>query len=33
MSNNSVMEVTDKVIELLKKTKNNEEFIKSIKAL
>ncbi len=33
MSNNSVMEVTDKVIELLKRTKNNEEFIKSIKAL
>ena len=33
MSNNSVLEVTDKVIELLKKTKNNDEFIKSIKAL
>ena len=33
MSNNSVMEVTDKAIELLKRTKNNEEFIKSIKAL
>ena len=33
MSNNSVLEVTDKVIELLKRTKNNEEFIKSIKAL
>ena len=33
MSNNSVMEVTDKVIELLKRTKNNDEFIKSIKAL
>lgn len=33
MSNNSVMEVTDKVIELLKRTNNNEEFIKSIKAL
>lgn len=33
MSNNSVMEVTDKVIELLKRTKNNEEFIKSIKEL
>ncbi len=33
MSNNSVLEVTDKVIELLKKTKNNDEFIKSIKGL
>ena len=33
MSNNSVLEVTDKVIELLKRTKNNDEFIKSIKAL
>ncbi|WP_122640620.1 MULTISPECIES: transcription termination factor Rho [unclassified Romboutsia] len=33
MSNNSVMEVTDKVIELLKRTKNNDEFVKSIKAL
>ena len=33
MSSNSVMEVTDKVIELLKRTKNNDEFIKSIKAL
>lgn len=33
MSNNSVMEVTDKVIELLKRTKNNDEFIKSIKGL
>ncbi len=33
MSNNSVLEVTDKVLELLKRTKNNEEFIKSIKAL
>lgn len=33
MSNNSVMEVTDKVLELLKRTKNNDEFIKSIKAL
>ena len=31
MSNNSVLEVTDKVIELLKRTKNNDEFIKSIK--
>ena len=28
MSNNSVLEVTDKVIELLKRTKNNDEFIK-----
>ena len=33
MSNNSVLEVTDKVIELLKKTKNNDEFIKSIKGI
>ena len=33
MSNNSVLEVTDKVIELLKRTKNNDEFIKLIKAL
>ena len=33
MSNNSVLEVTDKVIELLKRTKNNDEFIKSIKGL
>ena len=33
MSSNSVMEVTDKVIELLKRTKNNDEFIKSIKTL
>lgn len=33
MSNNSILEVTDKVIELLKRTKNNNEFIKSIKAL
>lgn len=33
MSNNSVLEVTDKVIELLKRTKNNEEFIKSIKGI
>ena len=33
MSNNSVMEVTDKVIELLKRTRNNDEFIKSIKSL
>ena len=33
MSSNSVLEVTDKVIELLKKTKNNDEFIKSIKGI
>lgn len=33
MSNNSILEVTDKVIELLKKTKNNNEFIKSIKGI
>ena len=33
MSNNSVLEVTDKVIELLKKTKNNDEFIKSLKGI
>jgi len=33
MSNNSVLEVTDKVIELLKRTKNNDEFIKSIKGI
>ncbi len=33
MSSNSVLEVTDKVLELLKRTKNNSEFIKSIKAL
>lgn len=33
MSNNSVIEVTDKVLELLKKTKNNEEFINSLKSL
>jgi transcription termination factor Rho len=33
MSNNSILEVTDKVIELLKRTKNNDEFVKSIKAL
>ena len=31
MSNNSVMEVTDKVIELLKRTKNNEELIQMVK--
>ncbi|MFN1890273.1 transcription termination factor Rho [Clostridioides difficile] len=33
MSNNSVMEITDKVIELIKRTKNNKEFVKSIKNL
>lgn len=33
MSSNSVLEVTDKVIELLKRTKDNDEFVKSIKAL
>ena len=33
MSNNSVLEVTDKVLELLRKTKNNDEFIKSLKGL
>ena len=31
MSNNSILEVTDNLIEALKKTKNNEEFIGSIK--
>ena len=31
MSNNSILEVTDNLIEALKKTKNNEEFIKTIK--
>ncbi len=31
MSNNSILEVTDNLIEALRKTKNNEEFIKSIK--
>ena len=31
MSNNSILEVTDNLIEALKKTKNNEEFIRSIK--
>ncbi|HBG7632457.1 TPA: transcription termination factor Rho [Clostridioides difficile] len=30
MSNNSVMEITDKVIELIKRTKDNKEFVKSI---
>lgn len=33
MSNNSVMEITDKVIELIKRTKDNKEFVKSIKNL
>ncbi|UWD49368.1 transcription termination factor Rho [Clostridioides difficile] len=33
MSNNSVMEITDKVIELIKRTKDNKEFVKSIKSL
>ena len=31
MSNNSILEVTDNLIEALKKTKNNKEFIGSIK--
>ena len=31
MSNNSILEVTDNLIEALKKTKNNEEFIRTIK--
>ena len=31
MSNNSILEVIDNLIEALKKTKNNEEFIRSIK--
>lgn len=31
MSNNSVYEVTDKVLELLKRTKDNNSFIKYIK--
>ncbi|XAM50131.1 Transcription termination factor Rho [Terrisporobacter vanillatitrophus] len=31
MSNNSILEVTDNLIDALKKTKNNEEFIRSIK--
>lgn len=31
MSNNSILEVTDNLIEALKKTKNNEEFVRSIK--
>lgn len=33
MSNNSILEITDKMIELLKKTKNNDEFIKSSKSI
>lgn len=33
MSNNSVMEVTDKILDLLNKTKNNDEFIKSLKGI
>lgn len=33
MSNNSVVEVTDKVLELLKKTKTNDEFIKHLKEI
>ena len=33
MSNNSVLEITDKMIELLKRTKNNDEFIKSSKSI
>lgn len=31
MSNNSVYEVTDKVLEILKRTKDNKTFIKYIK--
>ncbi|MEG1870637.1 MAG: transcription termination factor Rho, partial [Peptostreptococcaceae bacterium] len=31
MSNNSVYEVNDKVLELLKRTKDNEAFVKYIK--
>ena len=31
MSNNSILEVTDNLIEALKKTKNNQDFIRSIK--
>ena len=31
MSNNSILEVTDNLLEALKKTKNNEEFVRSIK--
>lgn len=33
MSNESVLEVTDKVLELLKRTKNNSEFISMLKSL
>ena len=33
MSNESVLEVTDKVLELLKRTKNNNEFISMLKSL
>ena len=33
MSNESVLEVTDKVLELLKRTKNNREFISMLKSL
>ncbi len=33
MSNNSIIEVTDKVLELLKKTKDNKEFIGTLKTL
>ena len=33
MSNNSILEITDKMIELLKRTKNNDEFIKSSKSI
>lgn len=33
MSNNSILEITDKMIEFLKKTRNNAEFIKSSKSL
>lgn len=33
MSNESVLEVTDKVLELLKKTKTNKEFISMLKSL
>lgn len=31
MSNNSILEVTDNLIDALKKTKTNEEFIRGIK--
>lgn len=33
MSNNSALEITDKILELIRKTKNNDEFIKSLKGL